>query len=172
MRTLSATELRSQLRDVLDTVHAGEAVGVGAHRKPEAVVLDASSYERLVSAPPPEVLGTLLAHSAAATANQMMREPQQASAAWRHPGDSFGRIAAWLWDTGQAGRLALLVADLLAELRHHHPEAPPAGQRITLDRLLDGVRLSLPGRAPAQELVAMLQRSVPGFSPSDDVTKP
>lgn len=118
------------------------------------------------------MLGTLLGHSAAATANQMMREPQQAGATWHHPGDSFGRSAAWLWDTGQAGRLALLVADLLTELRHHHPDAPPVGRRITLDRLLDGVRLSLPDRAPKDDLVAALRLSVPGFFTSDDITKP
>lgn len=171
MKMLTVTQLRSQLREAIDEAKSGRVVRVGAHRTPEVVLLAAESYDRL-TARSETILPTLLAHSASATATQMLSDLRSQSSAWYHPGDSFGRVMAWLWDTGQADQLNLLVADLLAELRHHNKAAPEPGQRITLETLVRGIRLALPYGAPADDIAASLLSGVPGYSPSDDVTRP
>jgi len=171
MKLLTVTQLRSQLREVIEEAKAGHVIHVGAHRSPEVVLLATESYDRLTGRSA-DILPTLLSHSALATGTQMLSELRAKSAAWHHPGDSFGRVVAWLWDTGNTAQMHLLVADLLGELRHHNPDAPEPGQRITLERLVAGIRLALPYGAPEDAIATSLLRNVPGFFGSDDISRP
>lgn len=171
MDMLTVSQLRGQLREAIDNAKDGRVVRVGAHRTPEVVVLAAESYDRLTGRSV-DILPTLLAQSASATAMHMLDEARDRSSTWFHPGDSFGRVVSWLWDTGQADRMNLLVADLLAELRHHNRAAPEAGSRITLETLVRGICLALPYGAPEDAIAATLLRGVPGYSPSDNVSQP
>ncbi len=84
-----------------------------------------------------------------------------------HLGDPFGRVFAWVWkdDPDQA---MLLLADYLAALRSHHPQAGDIDPPIRLDEVLSGLRLALPhdfGDYPA--VVAKARREVRGYYGSD-----
>ncbi|MGW3865768.1 hypothetical protein ACWEDZ_30415 [Streptomyces sp. NPDC005047] len=56
-----------------------------------------------------------------------------------HPGDPFGNVFAWLWETNQGSAVTLL-ADLLAEARRH---APQPGKEVTLKALVRDLRFAL-----------------------------
>lgn len=116
---------------------------------------------------PIDVLNSLSAGLVRGTADEMLDRLLRLDAArLSHPGDGFGRVLAWTWQEQGEGQAALLVADLLAMLREHHPRAEELQPRITLDELVSGLRLALPGAMSDQEvydvLTAVRQR-VPGF---------
>jgi hypothetical protein len=56
-----------------------------------------------------------------------------------HPGDPFGSVFAWLWDTERSTAISLF-ADLLAEARRRTPSKE---DRIRLDDLIAGLRFAL-----------------------------
>lgn len=61
-----------------------------------------------------------------------------------HPGDSFGRIVAWMWGQDRDETMMFL-ADYLAELREHQPLARAITPPVSLEELLGGLRLAWPG---------------------------
>lgn len=82
-----------------------------------------------------------------------------------HPGDGFGRVLAWTWQTQGAAQAALLVARLLAALqdRQREREAP---KPVTVDELVHGVQYALPGSMSSteiQEVLTSIRRRVPGL---------
>lgn len=168
MEILTLAYVRAHLRAVLDRVTAGEVVAVGAHRAPEVVLLAEPAYARLTNRSS-DVMPTLLSMASARTAHLMLAEGRAAS--WV-PGDSFGRVVGWLWDTGQSRAMTACVADLLADLRHHDPKAPEPGARLTLEELLHGLALSLPYGSATEPIVEKLRREVPKYFSTDDVTQP
>jgi len=87
-----------------------------------------------------------------------------------HPGDDTGRVIAWLWRNEGPDVTANFVADLLAELRVHHPmRLEPL---IRLDDLLADLPMAL-GIEPRltdpeiKEIVDSLRQRVPAFYGAD-----
>ena len=86
-----------------------------------------------------------------------------------HPGDSFGRVFAWVWRFDRA-EAAQLLADYLADMRDHGPGASDIDPPVTLDEILDGLRYALPhGFTEYDEIVAFARRKVPGLYGDPDV---
>lgn len=116
---------------------------------------------------PTHVLESLTAGFIRGTADFMLDRLLRGDASrLAHPGDGFGRVLAWTWRERGEGAAALLVADLLAMLQMHHPRADELQPAITLDELVSGIRLSLPGDVSEQEaaeVLAALRERVPGF---------
>lgn len=68
-----------------------------------------------------------------------------------HPGDSFGRIVAWMWAQDREETM-LLLADFLAELRDHHALSGDVTPPVSLAEVLTGLRLAWPPTAADAEL--------------------
>ena len=145
---LTVTEARQKLRRLIDDAAAGRVTFIGAHRRPEVAIVGAG---RLSGAPPPHVLGYLLQAQATATAHHLrcLDDSQRGTAVGRDvqglvwpPGDRFGDVLAWLWDTDQPDRAVQLVTDLLLQSRHVNPRRVERGP--SLDELLTDLALSLP----------------------------
>ncbi|MGY2033397.1 hypothetical protein [Nocardia gipuzkoensis] len=111
----------------------GTRVYVGAHRKPEAVLLSA------VAEMPWRVRELLLAGFCAQEADQAIRVLGARRGAFQHAGDSLGAVLAWLWRTAPEEAMECL-ATYLAELRNHHPDAPQPP--IRLDDVLTALQLA------------------------------
>ncbi|MCX4671567.1 hypothetical protein OG453_33595 [Streptomyces sp. NBC_01381] len=80
-----------------------------------------------------------------------------------HPGDPFGEVFAWLWDTRRDTAVSLF-ADLLAEARRNGPE----GMEVTLDALISGLRFALHRTRISEaneydEVERVLRTKVPGY---------
>lgn len=56
-----------------------------------------------------------------------------------HPGDPFGEVFAWLWDTHRSHAISLFV-DLLSEARRH---ATSEEDTVRLDDLITGLRFAM-----------------------------
>lgn len=80
-----------------------------------------------------------------------------------HPGDPFGEVFAWLWETRRDTAVSVF-ADLLAEARAKAHE----GQEVRLDDLLKGLHFAV-HRTPLSEggqfevVEATLRARVPGY---------
>ena len=71
---------------------------------------------------PTEVMSSLLAGFAAGSAARTLKsiKTRKTRPKILHPGDSFGRVFAWVWKHDR-NRAMILLADYLAELRVHGP---------------------------------------------------
>ncbi|WP_018685395.1 hypothetical protein [Actinokineospora enzanensis] len=75
----------------------------------------------------------------------------------------FGGVLAWTWGRDR-DRAMVMLADLLAQLRDHHPLRHELEQAITLDELLRAVRIAIhPDFAERAELIETARRRVPVF---------
>lgn len=95
---------------------------------------------------PEDVYHSLAALAAPGNASkllQMLQRDSHPDHRLVHPGDSFGRIVAWMWgrDRDQA---VLFLADHLAELRQHQHLAAEIDPPISLEELLWGLRMAWP----------------------------
>lgn len=82
------------------------------------------------------------------------------------PGDPFGKVLAWLWWAGRREDAAILVTDLLAELRVHNRESPEVGERVTWDGLRFGIQQAITGRlleSSVDALCVYLDHEVPKY---------
>jgi hypothetical protein len=78
-----------------------------------------------------------------------------------HLGGLTGEVLAYLW-ADDPDEAMVFLADLLAELNKHHPQAGTHGQ-VGLDELLDGLRLAMPpGFDGLDALCTKAQHDVPG----------
>ncbi|WP_280497619.1 hypothetical protein [Nocardia asiatica] len=111
----------------------GTRVYVGAHRKPEAVLLSATAEM------PWRVRELLLAGFCAREADQAIRVLGARRGDFQHAGDSLGAVLAWLWRTAPQEAMECL-ATYLAELRTYHPDAPQPP--IRLDDVLAALQLA------------------------------
>ncbi|GAA4758225.1 hypothetical protein [Actinomycetospora chibensis] len=59
-----------------------------------------------------------------------------------HPGDLFGRVLAYLWDT-EPDEAMIFLADYLADLNVHNENAAIYGE-VSLEEVLQGLRLCMP----------------------------
>lgn len=79
-----------------------------------------------------------------------------------HPGSLTGEVIAYLWADDQDATMVFL-ADYLAQLNIHHPDAGTFGQ-VSLEELLRGLGLCLPmGFGELDALADKAQRDVPGL---------
>lgn len=82
-------------------------------------------------------------------------------------GDPGGEVFAWLWRNDQ-DRCMSYFADLVAELRVHHRQAPEPA--IRLSDVLDGLRFSWPddfSRSDREAFAAAARSDVPRYFGSD-----
>lgn len=82
-------------------------------------------------------------------------------------GDPGGEVFAWLWRT-DPDQCMMHLADLIASLRVHHPQAPEP--LIRLADLIDGFRMSFPQDFSQDEFSAFASAAearVPGFYGGD-----
>lgn len=150
---LTVTEARKLLPALIDS---GELTFLGDRRRPEAVIMGLSEYQRGVC--PDPVLNTLIAGCAARTADQIIRDPSPSGRGHTiHIGDPAGRVLGWLWTSGQPRRAVQFLADLIAELRNHHPERIEPRPRL-ID-VLNGLRFAMPNDFPESELTALITRA-------------
>jgi len=78
-----------------------------------------------------------------------------------HPGDHFGRVLVWAWETDRS-RAMLLLLDVLLALRTAPPGATPPSPAYTLEDLLSGLRYAQPpGFTDYDLLVAAARVEVP-----------
>ncbi len=63
-----------------------------------------------------------------------------------HPGDDFGRVFLWLWREDQDEAVKLF-ADVMWNVRRQQPNAT---KQITLDGLMNGLRLATQGVQPGE----------------------
>ncbi|TKG61550.1 hypothetical protein [Prauserella endophytica] len=92
---------------------------------------------------PHEVYESLKAECTVGTATHMLAMLIRARDAVAHPGDGYGRVLAEIWNRDH-DETVLFLADLLAELRVHHPLAGQVQPEVSLDELLGGLRFCLP----------------------------
>jgi hypothetical protein len=114
---------------------------------------------------PTDLLSTLLAGFVAGTAARTLQSIDACSTrpALVHPGDSFGRVFAWAWEQDPTMAMILL-ADYLAELRDHGPGAPDVDPPISLDEVLDGLRVALPdGFTEYEQVEEAAREQAPSF---------
>lgn len=100
---------------------------------------------------PRDVYNSLSALAVAGSADkllQMLQRDARTGQRLVHPGDSFGRVVAWVWREDRA-RAVLLLADYLAELREHHRLAHQIDPPVTLDEVLWGLEMAWPPDAKA-----------------------
>ncbi|MFI8793911.1 hypothetical protein [Streptomyces sp. NPDC055105] len=81
-----------------------------------------------------------------------------------HPGDPFGNVFAWLWETNRASAVSLF-ADLLAEAKRHAPEA---SKEVMLADLVRDLRFPLHNTPLShfsvyQEVETTLKAKVPEY---------
>ncbi|MDN5917940.1 MAG: hypothetical protein L0I76_23070 [Pseudonocardia sp.] len=113
---------------------------------------------------PADVLEALLAsfigNHARHLVNTWRREGR--TGGFAHPGDSFGRVLAWAWDTNP-DRAVALIAEFLNEvnsLADNYGLAPA----LSLDELLYGIDAALlPGFTGDAALIARARREVPAL---------
>lgn len=82
--------------------------------------------------------------------------------------DNFGRVLAWLWESGQQFKAADMVAELVAELRNHSPHR--TSPRPGFSDLKWGLRSSLPTQfsgEDAKRLMDYLDEIVPDIYGGD-----
>ena len=77
-----------------------------------------------------------------------------------HAGALFGTVLAWLWEDDRDEAMMFL-AGYLAELNIHHEKAGVYGP-VSLDALLAGLPLCMPGFAELPALDAAARAEVPG----------
>lgn len=138
--------------------------------------LDVTPAELLtndIAGVPNSLLSTLLVGFALSTAHSNLcghhrYRAGQPNVMMSHPGDSFGKVLAWLWRSGREQEAVTLVADLLAEMRQHNPYAPEPGGRLVWKDLAMGIRQAI--NAPydlskdqVDDLLAHLEAKVPAF---------
>lgn len=151
---LTVTTARAQLPRLIAATKEGQSPVIGSHRKPEAVLMHARILD---------VIDVLLHGLARAEADDLIREGHTRGDPI-HPGDLVGRVAAWLWLSGQRSTLVDFIATLVGELRHHHPDAPEP--RLRLADVLAGMTLALPGDFPDDQvrpLIETLRKNVPDW---------
>lgn len=112
-------------------------------------------YQRSVC--PDRVLSTLIAGCAVRTADQITRDPSSVRDRAIHIGDPAGRVLGWLWTSRQTRRAMQFLADLIAELRNHHPER--IEPRLRLTDVLNGLQFAMPNDFPEEELTALITRA-------------
>ena len=79
-----------------------------------------------------------------------------------HPGTLTGEVLAYLW-TDDHDEAMIFIADYLAELNVHNPDAGTFGP-VTLEELLRGLGLCMPpGFDELDALSAKAQQDVPGY---------
>ncbi len=79
-----------------------------------------------------------------------------------HPGGLTGEVIAYLW-ADDHDEAMIFLADYLAELNVHNPDAGTFGQ-VSLEELLHGLNLCMPsGFDQLDALVAKAQQDVPGY---------
>ena len=111
---------------------------------------------------PTDVLSTLLAGFVAREAARSLQSTRGTRPSLLQPGDSFGRVFAWAWARDHTMAMILL-ADYLAELRVHGPGAPDVTPPISLDEVLNALRIALPeGIADYEQVVEAARRDVAG----------
>ena len=121
-----------------------------------------NAWEESVAVPV-TVLEALLAAEATSSAHHQLCHPYCKSLG-SHPGDPLGRVLSWLWSAGREVDCIVLVSDYLAEMREHNPHHPEEGDRLTLEELLRGIRLSLDQSlrdSQPDELITFLEDQVP-----------
>ena len=80
-----------------------------------------------------------------------------------HPGDHYGRVLAWAWETDRSMAMLLLL-DVLVALRTAPPGTAPPSPAYTLEDLLAGLRFALPNRFDDYDrLVAAARVDVPAM---------
>jgi hypothetical protein len=80
-----------------------------------------------------------------------------------HPGDHYGRILAWAWETERPLAMLLLL-DVLVALRTTPPGAAPPSPPYTLEDLLAGLRFALLNRFDDYDrLIAAARVDVPAM---------
>lgn len=80
-----------------------------------------------------------------------------------HPGDAFGDVLAWVWEHDRTQAMIML-ADYLAELRNHGTGAADVDPPVSLDEVLNGLRIALPsGFADRDEVLEVARNEVPEF---------
>ncbi len=155
---LTVTTARAQLPRLIESTRQGKMPVIGSHRKPEAVLMHASTVW---------VIATLLSGFAQNEADDLIREGHTRGEPI-HPGDPVGKVVAWLWTSGQHWQMTDFVGSLMAQLRHHHPDAPEPALRLA-DVLL-GLPMALPHEFPDSEvepLLATLREGVPRLFAKD-----
>lgn len=111
----------------------GARVYVGAHRKPEAVLMSPSADV------PNDVREALLNGFFAQEADTAINLFGARRGNFLHIGDSFGKVFAWLWRDFPDEAMEHL-AGYLAQLRNHHRNAPQPP--IRLDDVLGAMQLA------------------------------
>lgn len=142
---LTVTTARAQLPRLIAATKQGESPVIGSHRKPEAVLMPASTLD---------VLPHLLTGFARAEAHDLIHDEDTAAGEPVHPGDPVGKVTAWLWLTGQRRRLVGMFNTLLSEMRRQVDTPHPVP---TDDDLLDGLQLALPPDFPDEQVTPLLE---------------
>lgn len=158
---LPVTEARRTLPTIIDS---STPTVIGSYGRAQAVLVPADRYRRTA---PASVVETLLSNFPEAVAHYTDLSDYAHGSAL-HPGDQFGRVAAWLWHSDQHDRLWLLLADTISSLRR---DADARGaDRPLLDDLLGGVGFSLPSsfeRVEREKLLAAARERVPAYFGAD-----
>jgi hypothetical protein len=131
-----------------------------AHMTDDTVSVQRSAFDSL------KAVATV--GSATIILRELINDQQLGHARSVLPGDGFGRIVAGLWQR-DPDDVALFLADVLAQLREHHPWASQIDPPISLDELLAGLQRGWPPAVPVtefQELASHARRAVPRFSDS------
>lgn len=113
---------------------------------------------------PRSVLSALRQASVAGTATVLIdRFRTTAREAVARPPAAYGEILAWLWRI-DADAAVIHIADLMKQLREHHPLAHVVTPPVGFGELLDGVRECLPaGFAQADLLISYTRTSLGDF---------
>lgn len=167
MNINDVTPVSEARRDFSTLMRQAGPTVIGSHGKAEAVLMPIDYVRAHV--PPSELIATLLANVATAQAEYALNYTRPSDHRFVHPGDTLGKIVAWLWTSGQKARLGLLMADYMAELRNHNPRRD-LGNLITLDMILRGMPMALPTSFPDAEqsaLIDHLRDVVPQFYGGD-----
>ena len=165
MQVLTVTEARARLREL---IQAANPTFIGSRRRAEAVLMSIDTYQQIVV--PQRALRSLLALAAigAGKVAVPLPSPDRHDDDFAHPGDSTGRVLAWLWSSGQHDRAMIWLADLLAEARSKCADdgIPP----LRLEQILSGLPYAMPDDFPEHEtaaLVAKATTAVRGYYGSD-----
>lgn len=113
---------------------------------------------------PNSILTTLLGGFASHIGDQLREETaQNGRATPLHPGDHYGRVVVWAWQTDRSLAMMLLL-DVLVALRSAPPGTTPPSPAYTLEDLLRGLRYALPPRFDQYDhLVAAARVDVPAL---------
>jgi PHD/YefM family antitoxin component YafN of YafNO toxin-antitoxin module len=161
------TPVSEARKDLSSLMRQAEPTVIGSHGKAEAVLMPIDYMRAHVL--PPELIETLLTSVATAQAEYALRVAHPVGETLVHPGDSLGKVVAWLWTSGQKSRLGLFMGDYMAALRNHNPRRDTSNL-ITFETVLKGLPLALPYSFPDAEQPALLdylREVVPGFYGGD-----